>query len=204
MHKTRLALLSLAFLVYTVSLGVIWLQRLDFQVIALGIVFAMCLVRIGALKTWKQIKLILPFALSMAVVYTALILLKVAPKGQNAGAYWLHYGGSRMMLLVSSLLVFRFCISLLSYQGLMLASSNIHWQKYLILGKILYYASFRSLPKIRYWHSLIPSAQIQPKGIKIRFQRALALSLALSLHIMEQARQKGNLIDNRIQNSHKE
>lgn len=204
MHKLRLILVSLAFLAYSLSFGIIWLENIRLQLIALGVTALLCLIRIGLHRTLKQLKIIAPFIITMILVYGLLILFRVSPEKARAWDYWFHYGSVRMLLLISTLLAFRFCASLLSYQGLLLASGNIHLRKYLILGKILYQATFESLPRIRYWQSLIPAAQEPERGIKHRFNRALALSLALTLFTLEEARIKGEQIDNRINICHKE
>ncbi|MCB5229879.1 MAG: hypothetical protein LHW44_07450 [Candidatus Cloacimonetes bacterium] len=204
MHKARLALAIAGFAAHSLIFGIFLLHQIAVQGVALAVILALCLLKLGWRKTLKQFKLIAPFAISLFVVYTILILVGFAPAGQPALSYWLAYGLPRLLLLISSLLAFRWFVSFVDYEGLLKSTSNIHLQKYLILGKILYQAAFQSLPQIRYWQEMIPSAQIPSRGLKHRFNRALASSLALVLIVMEQAESKGELIDNRIQTCHKE
>lgn len=204
MHKTRLLVSTGLFCAFCLVFGILWLEHTELQALALFSCLALCLVRLGWKRTFKQLKLIAPFALSLGLVYGVLILLGIAPRGEPALGYWLRYGLPRLLLLGSTLLAFRLCASLLSYEGLLKAAPNIHWQKYLILGRILYQAAFSSYPRIKYWQELMPGGQLTGKGFKARFNKALASSLALALYVMEEARRKGELIDNRIECCHKE
>jgi len=203
-HRLRLLLAILIFSAFCLVFGILWMEIICLQALTLVTLLLLCLMQLGWRKTWKQLKLIAPFALSLLLMYGILVLLGIAPRDQAALAYWTGYGLLRLLLLVSSLLAFRLCVSLLSYEGLLRSAPNIHWQKYLILGRILYEAAFRSYPRLKAWQDLIPSSKLAPRGFKGRFNRALASSLALALYVMEEARRKGELIDNRIEHCYKE
>ena len=204
MDRLKLILAVTIFVAFCLLFGIIWLEHNCLQITALLALLALCLIWLGSRKTWKQLKVIAPFAISLLLIYTLLVLLGIAPGEEKALDYWLRYGLPRLLLLVSTLLVFRLCVSLLSYEGLLKILPGIHWQKYLILGRILYQAAFRSYPTLKAWQELIPSAQLADKGFKPRFNRALADNLALALYVMEEARLKGEQIDNRIDCCHKE
>ena len=204
MDKLRLVLAGLIFGLFCLLFGVIWLENNCLQAIALLAVLLLCLIWLGHNRTWKQLKVIAPFAISLLLIYSLLVILGIAPGEEKALDYWLRYGLPRLLLLVSTLLTFRLCVSLLCYERMLRILPGIHWQKYLILGRILYQAAFRSYPTLKAWQELIPSARISDRGFKTRFNKTLAASLALALYVMEEARLKGEQIDNRIECCHKE
>lgn len=204
MDRLRLILATLLFAGYYLCMGILWLERIDLQFVALGGALALCFIALGRRKTFRQLLILLPFVLSLLLAYAVLILLRISPGAEPAFDYWLAYGLPRLLLLISSLLAFRFCASLLSYRSLLHAIPGIRWQKYLILGRLLGKAAFQSYPTLRYWQSMIPSRQISPKGMRQRWRNSLAGALALALYVMEEARHQGEAIDNRIQCCHKE
>lgn len=203
MHKLRLILSALQFILFALVFGVLLFERIDLQAIALLVALVLCLIFLGFKRTFNQLKVILPFALSLIFIYMLLILFGIAPQGHSALRYWLSYGSPRLLLLISSLLVFRLCVAQNHYEGVLLSLGHIRYQKYLILGKILYQAAFQSISQIRYWQKMIPSNQHRKSTFGSAYKQALALSLALALHIMEEAKTKGEMIDNRIESCHK-
>ncbi len=203
MHRLRFFFAAFQFLAFGLVFGILYFERIGLQALALLASLLLCLIFLGYKRTFNQLKVIAPFALSMFIIYGVLIVLNIAPAGQSACRYWLDYGSPRFLLLISSLLVFRLCVAQLSYTGLLLSLGEIRYQKYLILGKILYQAAFKSLRQIRYWQNMVPSAQVGKSNFRVLYKKNLALSLALALYILKEAKDKGEMIDNRIKTCHK-
>lgn len=200
----KLILASLVFLLYCIFFGILWLHNIPLQLIALAITLLLSLLLLGIPKLGQQLKMLLPFVLMLAVVYTIFILLGISPQGTVPLAYWLQYGLPRVLLLLSSILAFRLCFAYVSVDDLIRSDLGIHRRKYLILGKILYAAAFHSYAEIKMWQELSPGMRQKPKGFRERFKRALASTLGLVLFTLAEAESKGERIDNLIENCHEE
>jgi hypothetical protein len=182
----------------------VYLEDINLQLIALGAVFAISLLKPGWRIALQNLKMLSPFVAMLIVVYALFILMGISPQGTMAYDYWLSYGVPRILLLVSSVLFFRICFSIVSLDDLIRSHISIRYLKYLILGKILYDAAFHSFDKIRFWQNISPSMKKAPKGFKERFKRSLAATLALVLYTLSEAEQKGQKIDDLILHCHKE
>lgn len=200
----KMILASVAFLLYCILFGILWLYNIPLQVIALGLSLLLGILILGLRKVWQQLRILLPFVLMLFVVYAIFILFGISPEGTAPLAYWLHYGLPRVLLLLSSILTFRLCFAYVSVDDLIRSGMSIHRTKYLILGKILYNAAFHSYAQIKIWQELSPGMRQKPKGFKMRFQRALAATLGLVLFTLAEAENKGERIDNLIEHCHKE
>jgi len=202
MYKLYLA--SIAFLLYCLGFGILWLHQIKLQFFALVISTLLAIVFLGIRKLWLQLRILLPFITMLFVIYSIFILLRISPAGTQPLAYWIVYGLPRLLLLLSSVLVFRLCFAFVCVDDLIRSDLGIHHKKYLILGKILYEAAFHSYRQIKIWQQLCPGMKDSPKSLKERFQRALAGTLGLILYTLAEARTKGERIDNLIQTCYKE
>lgn len=194
----------MAFLLYCLAFGILWLHHIPLQFIALGLTLLLASFILGVRKLGQQLLILLPFVLMLFLVYAVFILLGISPEGTAPLAYWVHYGLPRVLLLLSSILAFRLCFAYVSVDDLIRSDLGIHKKKYLILGKILYSAAFHSYAEIKIWQELSPGMRQPPKGFRQRFKRALAATLGLVLFTLAEAETKGERIDNLIETCHKE
>jgi len=85
-HRLRLLLAILIFSAFCLVFGILWMEIICLQALTLVTLLLLCLMQLGWRKTWKQLKLIAPFALSLLLMYGILVLLGIAPRDQ---APWL-------------------------------------------------------------------------------------------------------------------
>lgn len=201
----KLCILTIAFLIFFVMTGIIWLQKLDIQLIIFAIASFFLILRRGARAYLKELYLLLPFILSLAAVYLIFALLGFKPANApgSALAYWVSYGGVRVLVLMSVIFAIQLLSSLISWQDILKLPLSISKLKYLILGKSLYEMAFSSFAGITRHLSLIPGNQIRPKSLKSKFQLRLAYLLALLYIVLSESERKGELIDNRIKHCHR-
>jgi len=200
----RLSLAATIFCAYCIIFGIFYLHDLFLQSVALILSLIVAFIKPGWRSTLQNLKILSPFVGMLAVIYALFILLGISPQGTNALDYWVSYGMPRLLLLISSFMVFRICFSFVSVNDLISSRLDIRYLKYLILGKILYDAAFHSFDKIRYWQNMSPSMKKAPKGFTERFKRSLATTLALVLYTLAEAENKGRQIDDIIRHCHKE
>lgn len=132
------------------------------------------------------------------------IVLGISPDGENAFFYWFTYGFPRILLLICTIMLFRIALQSVKYQEVLAMNLSINLLKYLILGRILYFAAFDSYNSIRNWQNLVPSMLTRKESIKNRFTDGLSITLALILYVLAEAKLKGEAIDNRILLCYKE
>lgn len=202
MYKVYLS--SLIFGVYCVLFGIFWLHQVKLQFVALVVSLLLAFLKIGRQKLWQQLRILLPFVTMLFVVYALFVILGISGDQTPALQYWLSYGLPRILLLLSTILVFRICFSFVSVDDLIFSGLSIHKTKYLILGKILYSAAFHSYSEIRMWQQLCPAMKAKPKNLKERFKRTLAATLGLILYTLAEAKSKGERIDNLIETCYEE
>ncbi len=200
MYKALLC--GVILVLYTVFFGILWLNDPFIQACSTLAILALYLFRLGFRSLLGQIRLLLPFLITLTAIYSLFIILGISPEGSPALAYWLSYGLPRILLLLNSILLFRYLLSYIRFEDF--RHLSIHRLKYVILGRILYHAAFHSYPMLNEWQRLIPSEQIPQKGLKYNFNRALCSSLALALYVLGEANSKGEMIDNRILHCYRE
>ena len=202
LHKLILA--GLALVLFLILVGVLWMERFQAQLLCFGLLSLLLCLRRG-LRGWlSEIKVIAPFFFMLLIVYLLFGLTGLPGASGKRGdlAYWLGFGLPRVLMLVNSILGIQYILSLLSFQDVLRLPLPISISKYLLLGRVLYQAAFRSHAQIETHLNLIPSLQESKLGFKARFNRMLASTLALLYHIISEARLKGELIDNRIAHCH--
>jgi len=73
-HRLRLLLAILIFSAFCLVFGILWMEIICLQALTLVTLLLLCLMQLGWRKTWKQLKLIAPFALSLLLMYGILVL----------------------------------------------------------------------------------------------------------------------------------
>jgi hypothetical protein len=200
----KFALATLILLLFFALFCLVWLEDLELQAIGLLLLSLVLIVRRGLNSWFRQLKGMLPFTITLALVYLAFAVLQVRTPGGEQGTFgfWAGYGGVRIILLISSLLAVRVLYSFVSFDDILGLPVSISLLKYVILGKLLYEASFSSYRDIVYFQGFIPSLLLEGRSFRGRFRARLSSLLALLYYIIGEAKFKGELIDNRIRHCH--
>ncbi|HOH96740.1 MAG TPA: hypothetical protein PL188_00355 [Candidatus Cloacimonadota bacterium] len=204
MPKLKLITACLGFLLYFVVFSFVCFNSIFWQSMGFGASLILAWFRLGSKGLVYQLKLLLPFVSLLIVIYAVFILIGVRPEGESAFEYWVGYGSTRTLLLVSTILIFRVFLSLINFNDLLRLNLSIHLLKYVLLGRILFRSSFQTHASICFWLSMIPTEQSSGRSFKHRFKVKLSTALAMTMFILAEAEQKGLMIDNRIQCCHKE
>lgn len=192
------------FLLFFVLFSFIWLERVELQAGAF-VLLSICLCAIKGWKSWlKELYLLLPFVGLLMLVY---LLFGVAGLGNDVPpsariAYWLGFGGVRVLLLVNTLLCLRVVFSMVKVSDILCLPLGIRWKKYVILGRILYHSSFQRSAEISLHQSMVPSMQRSGTSWRQKYRDKLAALLALAMFVLAEAKRKGEMIDNRILHCH--
>ena len=183
---------------------VVFLDSLPIQLAFFG-ALTLALLFLKGFKRWLQdFRLMLPFLISLSLVYLLFGVLKIKTQEADPGSisYWLQFGLGRILLFANSVLTFQLFFSLISFDELLSLPLKIGLMKYVILGKILFSNAFNSYQDIGFHQSLIPSQQQSKQQFSQRFKARLASVLALLLTLSRESRIKGAQIDNRIAACH--
>jgi len=173
-----------------------------------SLIFAMLSLALLALRGGRRwlgsFRLMLPFLLSLVFVYVLFGLCGLREQSGQPGSlpYWLSFGARRILLFVNSVLAFRLFFSVVSFDELLALPIGIAWQKYFILGKPLYNTAESAYAQINGHQALIASEQRSGLHFRHRFKARLAALLALLMALLDTARHKGRLIDNRLLHCH--
>lgn len=191
--------LTLLLAILVLVLGV-YMDVLAVQAICLA-ALALLLLGLKGVKRWAAgFRMMLPFLISLSLVYLLFGLLKVRTQEGAPGSvpYWLEFGLKRILLFANSVLAFQFFFALVNFDDLLRLPLKIGSLKYMILGKILFANALNSYADIRFHHSLIPTEQTAKPTLARRFRTRLAVVLALLLTLSRESRLRGEQIDNRI------
>ncbi len=154
----------------------------------------------GRQRWFSAYRLMLPFLISLSLVYLLFGVLRVrTPEGEPGSiSRWLELGLPRILLFANSVLAFQLFFALVGFDDLLRLPLRIGVLKYLILGKILFANAFNAYDQIIWHQSLIPSEQGVKLSLAHRFRVRLAAVLALLLFLLRESRIRGGQIDNRI------
>jgi uncharacterized membrane protein len=200
--KPVLALLLLT-AVLVIVLGV-YMDTLAVQVSA-WVALSLILLAIRGWKRWLSgFRTVLPFLFSLILVYLLFGLFRVKTPSAEPGSvlFWLEFGAKRILLFINSVLAFQLFFESVGFDDLLRLPLGIGVRKYIILGKLLYGTALNAYPGILFHQRLIPSEQSSKLTFAHKFKARLASVLALLLTLISEARQKGELIDNRIEVCH--
>lgn len=200
----KIALAVLALIAALALICGVYMNTLPVQAVAFIILSLALFIRRGGRRWLAQFKVMLPFLLSLVLIYCVFGLLKVKTPDYAPGsfAFWLEFGLKRILLFVNSVLLFQVFFACVSFDDMLRLPLGIGFQKYVILGKSLYGTAVNSYSEIVFHQRLIPSEQNRKLPFAHRFRVRLSSLLALLLALAHEARTKGRLIDNRIAHCH--
>jgi len=190
----KLAIAILILLLYFALFCIVWLEQAYLQLGVLIIVVVGGCVAFSFSGMLKRLLFLAPFFLFLAFTY---LVLAWAGFGKTP-AYWLHYGITRTLLLLSSLLLMQLLVVWIKLDDFLDLPLDISKTKYIILGKILYRDATVSYQELCVFGSFIPSNQALKLSMKRKFQLRIATVLALISYIIHEANLKGEMIDARI------
>lgn len=202
--QIKLALSLLLLLTILAFTLVVFLDSLIVQLAFFGALTLALLILKGFKRWLYSYRLMIPFLISLSLVYLLFGVLKINTQEGEPGSisHWLQFGLGRILLFANSVLAFQLFFSLISFDELFNLPLKIGYMKYVILGKILFSNAFNSYQDINFHQSLIPSQQQSKKPFSQRFKNRLAAVLALLLTLSRESRVKGAQIDNRIAACH--
>lgn len=193
--------LSLALLIAILALVLgVFMNNLAVQLICF-VALSLALFFRRGLKRWLAgYRLMLPFLISLTLVYVLFGVFRVSTQEGDPGSvgYWLDFGLKRILLFANSVLSFQLFFSLVSFDDLLRLPLKIGALKYVVLGKILFANAFNSYDEITFHQSLIPTQQKGKPSLAARFRVRLSSVLALLLTLSRESRLRGEQIDNRI------
>ncbi|MFO8144156.1 MAG: ECF transporter S component [Candidatus Syntrophosphaera sp.] len=194
-------ILLLAFLVLVFGF---YMDNLVLQAVSFGALSLLLLVLNGGKKWVAGFRLMLPFLISLILIYSLFGLFKVrTPDGEPGSMpFWLQFGLNRILLFVNSVLAFQTFFACVSFDDLLRLPLKIGIQKYVILGKVLSNTAFSAYEELSLHQRLIPSEQQRKLSFGHKFRARLAVLLSLLMSLANEAREKGQLIDNRIIHCH--
>ena len=206
LYKLILAILLL--LVFIAIFCVLFLNQLSLQLIGFLLVSGILILQTGLRKYLHELRNIVPFAGLLMAVYLlfgffGLRMFQNIQSQETIFHFWMHYGLVRVLLLMTTILLLRLIFSWFSLDDLAGLPLRINQRKYLILGMILYNYAFKYIPELIQFQEAIPLYQHCKQSISHRFHKRLVLILALLILVIRQAKNKGELIDNRILHCYK-
>lgn len=202
--KAKIILALVLLLAFLVLVFGFYMENLVLQAASFGVLSLLLLVLKGGKKWIAGIRLMLPFLISLILIYTLFGLFKVRTTGGEPGSltYWLQFGLKRILLFVNSVLAFQNFFACVTFDDLLRLPLRIGFQKYVILGKVLSKTAFSAYEELSLHQRLIPSEQRKQLGFGHKFKARLAVLLSLLMSLASEAREKGQMIDNRIIHCH--
>lgn len=200
----KLSLLFLCLMTFITLICVWFIDNMVLQILSLVIVFLLNLLRFSQLEIYQEIKLLIPFIVTMFSIYAVLGLVSfpppvaTPPSSLTPFSFWIRYGVLRSTLFISTMLYVQLILSFISINDLLQLPFSIHYKKVLILGKALFTAAIHSVSDLELQLRLLPQFQKPHLSVKQWFRFKLTLSLALIIMLLRESKQKGELIDNRI------
>ena len=204
MAAIRFGTAVLLFLAFFALFNFVWLESIELQTGAF-VVLSAALIFVRGWRSWlKELYLLVPFVGLLMLVY---FLFGIAGLGaeESTGtkiAYWLGFGGVRVLLLVNTLLCIRVAFSMVSFDDVLRLPLGIRWLKYVVLSRILYQAAFQRYPEIALHQRMIASRQRLQISMRQKIKDKLAALLAMAMFVLAEAKRRGEMIDNRILHCH--
>jgi hypothetical protein len=194
-------LLILAAFIYETSL--VYVDNTQFQIIAVIVVLIASLTRFGKAKLVNEIRLFLPFIITMLSVYVLIGLIGISSNflpivHGSSFMFWLKYGLNRTCLFINTLFLLQILLSYISMKDILALPIQINRKRYLLLGRALFIHSIKYIEELEFHLKLMPEYQCKHLRIRQWFRLKLQLSLAVIVMMLRESRIKGELIDNRI------
>ena len=198
--------LCASILILILFIWLICIKYLDYitvQSITLAVSAVVLLFIKGIRGFWQETRMVLPLVLILGIGYLAFATLGITPYGNVAYqgsifGYWLHFGITRVILLVSTIYLIRILMSIFTIQDVLLLPFPLRYMKVVILGNILYNIALEQSGELNVLIAAIPSNQHRVKSIKERVWQQITFILALLFLIIRDSQVRGELIDNRI------
>jgi hypothetical protein len=204
----KLITFFLLLLVFIYESSLLYVDNLSFQIICLCVVLLACLLRFGKTKLINEIRLLLPFILTMLSVYLLLgvlgIRIALINDSQSTFMYWLKYGLSRTILFINTMFFIQVLLSYISMQDILSLPMQMNKKRYLLLGRALFVHSIQYIEALEFHLKLMPEYQKPGLTLLQWFRLKLQLSLAVIMMVLRESKIKGELIDNRILHCFKE
>jgi len=201
----KVTLIIGSLIVLFVLVGIVWLNQLTIQLGFLLLVVMILAIQKGIRHLLRSLFVLLPFLLSLAVMYVLFAIVGFNPGSDriSAASYWFAYGSVRMLVLINMVLMFEAGFHIAQWKDVLQLPLGINKLKYLLLGRILFRSAFSSQTKLETYLDYIPSNQLTlsywNRAVRLRLTNLLAI---IYIVIME-AELKGELIDNRIKHCHR-
>lgn len=201
----KVTLIIGSLIVLFVLVGIVWLNQLTIQLGFLLLVVMILAIQKGIRHLLRSLFVLLPFLLSLAVMYVLFAIIGFNPGSDriSAASYWFAYGSVRMLVLINMVLMFEAGFHIAQWKDVLQLPLGINKLKYLLLGRILFRSAFSSQTKLETYLDYIPSNQLKlsywNRAVRLRLTNLLAI---IYIVIME-AELKGELIDNRIKHCHR-
>jgi hypothetical protein len=201
----KVTLIIGSLIVLFVLVGIVWLNQLTIQLGFLLLVVMILAIQKGIRHLLRSLFVLLPFLLSLAVMYVLFAIVGFNPGSDriSAASYWFAYGSVRMLVLINMVLMFEAGFHIAQWKDVLQLPLGINKLKYLLLGRILFRSAFSSQTKLETYLDYIPSNQLTlsywNRAVRLRLTNLLAI---IYIVIME-AEMKGELIDNRIKHCHR-
>jgi len=190
-------------LVYIGLIGLVYANHIIVHIILSVIILPILISRFTLNKVINEIKLILPFLGLMLVTYILMGVLGIKTTGAESGrerimAYWLHYGGCRIILFINTLLYVQLIISYIRIEDIISLPYSMKYKKGIILGKALFRQAIEYVGELEFHLKLLPEYQIKHLSLSQWFKFKLQLTFAVIIMLLRESKTKGELIDNRI------
>jgi len=201
----KVTLIIGSLIVLFVLVGIVWLNQLTIQLGFLLLVVMILAIQKGIRHLLRSLFVLLPFLLSLAVMYVLFAIVGFNPGSDrmSAASYWFAYGSVRMLVLINMVLMFEAGFHIAQWKDVLQLPLGINKLKFLLLGRILFRSAFSSQTKLETYLDYIPSNQLTlsywNRAVRLRLTNLLAI---IYIVIME-AELKGELIDNRIKHCHR-
>ncbi len=184
-------LIILALFIWIVSFRL--MESLPWQLAFVLVTILAGLLRFGIRNWYKELKLILPFIITMFIVYVLIGLITVKLP------YWIMYGLLRSLSFINTIFFIQIILSYVSINDIITLPLSIDAKKHLILGRALFNHAITQIGNIELHLRLLPEFQRSRLSLKQWFRFKLQQSFAIICMLLREAKLKGELIDNRIQ-----
>lgn len=188
--KFSALLIILILFIWIVSIR--FIDSLTWQLMFLFILLAASVIRFDFAKFKAELKLIMPFLLTMFVVYLLIGLIGMKLK------FWLTYGLLRGLNFLNTMLFIQLLLSYISINDIIALPVKIEVKKHFILGRALFCFALLHLGNLELHLKLMPEYQKPKLSLKQWFNLKLQQSFAIINMLLRESKLKGELIDNRI------
>ncbi len=194
--------LSKFILLFSISILYIWIasfrlmENQTWQLLIFAGLGTASLARFGWRKLAAEWKLILPFVVSMLLVYLLIGLIV------SHLSYWLKYGWLRTLNFINTMFFFQLVLSLVSMRDIIGLPLKMSVRKHIILGRALFCLALQQNANLEFHLRLLPEYQNKRLSLRQLFLFKLQQALAIIILLLREARLKGELIDNRIRHCH--